>query len=277
MLSFLVSVDCQGYGYGIFTEKFFSPLNFVRCFTDKVHCVESRLGREFSLYALQEPYNGVKDLKSKMPRPSRLEAFLKSFPESHRGDIEGEILKCRDSKSAHTFLKGRYKYKGSYDSVKNWRQARLERREIDRLSHQSSKIANAAARMPVESDPIASAMNLAQELNSLCASLTALLQRHEWFEDGEVRLNNREAAKILTALPSLARAANSSIFEAHTIKGEIDQRAFALAILAEFGEDWRRTLEHENSELIPMFQEISAITKSRLDLDRPTLLEQNME
>lgn len=145
------------------------------------------------------------------------------------------------------------------------------------MGQQATEVTQAAAKLPLGDDPIASAMKLAQELNSLCVSLTALLQGHQWLEPGETRLSNREAAKILGALPSLTRAANSSIFEVHTIKSEIDQRAFALAILAEFGEDWRRTLEHENSELIPMFQEISAITKSRLHLDRPTLLEQNME
>lgn len=220
---------------------------------------------------------GLKALKSKMPRPSRLEAFLKSFPESHRGDIEGEILKCRDSKSAHTFLKGRYRYKGSYDSVKNWRQARLDRREIDRMSDQSSKIADAAARMPLESDPIASAMSLAQELNSLCVSLTALLQGHQWLEPGETRLSNREAAKILGALPSLARASAGSIVEMSRIKVEVDRRVFALAMLEEFALDWKQMFQHDNPELVPLVDSAAAVTKARLGLDRLSVLEQEME
>lgn len=210
-----------------------------------------------------------------MGRQSIVDAWLGKFPKERQKEIEQKIRSAPTIRIAHEELKN-LKFRGSYDAVQTWR-AKDAKGRSEGLSDQASKVTAMAARVPLESDPIASAMKLAQELNSLCVSLTALLQRHEWMEPGEIRLSNREAAKILTALPSLARAANSSIFEAHTIKGEIDQRAFALAILAEFGEDWRRTLEHENSELIPMFQEISAITKSRLDLDRPSLLEQNME
>jgi uncharacterized protein YjiS (DUF1127 family) len=211
-----------------------------------------------------------------MPRPSRLEAFLKSFPESHRGDIEGEILKYRDSKSAHTFLKCRYKYKGSYDSVKNWRQARLDRREIERMSDQSSKIADAAAKMPLESDPIGSIMLLAQQLNSLCVSLTALLQRHQWLEFGETCLDNREALKILGALPSLARASAGSILEMHRVRAEIDQKALMLGTIHALSEDWQQALLADNPELIGLFESVARITKARLEIDRATVLEQQL-
>ena len=212
-----------------------------------------------------------------MPRPSRLEAFLKSFPESHRGGIEREVLRCPDSKAAHIFLKGRYKYKGSYDSVKNWRQSRLDRGEIDRMSDQSSKVAGMASRIPLEGDPMAAVMNLAQELNSLCMNLTALLQRHEWLEPGEIRLSNREASKILGALPSLARASAGSLVEMSRVKAELDQRGFALAILEEFSQDWHQALAADNPELIGLFESVSQITRARLELDRSSVLEEQLQ
>lgn len=208
-----------------------------------------------------------------MPRPSRLEAFLKSFAENQRGDIEREILRCADSKAAHTFLKARYKYRGSYDSVKNWRQSRLDRGEIDRVSDQASRITAIAAKMPLESDPIASVMSLAQELNCLCIGLTALLQQHQWLEPGETRLSNREAGKILGTLAGLTRASTGTILEMARLEGEFDKKAFALGLFSELAEDWRRTLEHDNPELICLLEPIVEVTKSRLQIDRSSLLE----
>ncbi len=210
-----------------------------------------------------------------MPRPSQFERFLKQFPDTQRSDIEREVLRARDSKAAHEFLKNKFQYRFSYDSVKSWRQSRSK--GLEGLSQQSSEVAAMAARVPLESDPIASVMSLAQELNSLCVSLTALLQGHQWLEPGEIRLSNREAAKILGALPSLARASAGSIVEMSRVKAELDQRGFALAILEEFSQDWQQALAADNPELIGLFESIARITKARLELDRPSALEQRIE
>ncbi len=94
---------------------------------------------------------------------------------------------------------------------------------------------------------------------------------------GEIRLSNREAAKILGALPSLARASAGSIVEMSRVKSELDQRSFALGIIEELSQDWQQALAADNPELIGLFESVTKITKARLQLDRLSLLEQHIE
>lgn len=207
-----------------------------------------------------------------MGRQSILEAWLGKFPKERQIEIEQKIRSAPTIRFAYEELK-RLKFKGSYDSVQNWR-VRDARNRAEGLSDQASKVASMAARVPLGSDPIASVMDLAQELNCLCASLTSLLRKHEWVEPDATRLSNREAAKILAALPSLARASSGAIVEMAKLQTEFDKKSFALALIQELGEDWRRTLEHENPELLSVFEGVAAVTKARLELDRVTVLEE---
>lgn len=210
-----------------------------------------------------------------MGRQSIVDAWLGKFPKERQKEIEQKIRSAPTIRIAHEELKN-LKFRGSYDAVQTWR-AKDAKGRSEGLSDQASKVTAMAARVPLENDPIASVMSLAQELNSLCMNLTALLQCHQWLEPGEVRLSNREAAKILGALPSLARASAGSIVEMSRVKAELDQRCFALAILEEFSHDWQQALAADNPELIGLFENVARITKARLELDRPSVLEQRIE
>lgn len=210
-----------------------------------------------------------------MGRQSIVDAWLGKFPKERQKEIEQKIRSAPTIRIAHEELK-KLKFRGSYDAVQTWR-AKDAKGRSEGLSDQASKVTAMAARVPLGADPIADVVNLAQELNSLCLNLTAILQRHEWLEPGEIRLSNREAAKILSALPTLARASSGTVLEMHRVRGEFDRKIFALSVLSELSEDWRRTLEHENPEMVPLLDSIANITKARLELDQPSLLEEQME
>jgi hypothetical protein len=210
-----------------------------------------------------------------MGRQSIVDAWLGKFPKERQKELEQKIRSAPTIRVAYQELKN-LKFRGSYDSVQTWR-AKDAKSRSEGLSDQASKVTAMAARMPLESDPIASVMSLAQELNSLCMNLTVLLQRHEWLEAGEIRLSNREAVKILGALPSLARASAGSIVEMSRVKSELDQRSFALGIIEELSQDWQQSLGPDNPELIGLFESVARITKNRLELDRPSVLGQQIE
>lgn len=210
-----------------------------------------------------------------MPRPSQFERFVKQFPDTQRSDIEREVLRCRDSKSAHEFLKNKYQYRFSYDSVKSWRQSRSK--GLDGLSQQSAQAAQKAATLSQEVDPVGCAMDLAVRLNNLCNRIVDVLEAHQWIEPGELHLSPKQASQLAATLPSLVRASSGVILELHKVKTDIDRRSFALAVLEEFRQDCDRVLQHENPELIPVIDSIGAVTRNRLQLDCPSLLEQQMQ
>ncbi len=206
-----------------------------------------------------------------MPRPSQFERFLKQFPDTQRSDIEREVLRARDSKAAHEFLKSKLQYQHSYDSIKSWRQARSK--GLHGLSQQSAEVAQKAATLPQEVDPVGCAMDLAVRLNSLCNRLVDVLQAHEWIEPGESRLSPKQASQLISALPSLIRASSGVVVEMHRIRAEIDQKSLMLATIEELAIDWRQMLEFDNPELVPLLESAAQVTRARLELDRPTLLE----
>jgi hypothetical protein len=148
---------------------------------------------------------------------------------------------------------------------------------LDGLSQQSAQVAQKAATLPQEVDPVGCAMDLAVRLNNLCNRLVDVLETHQWIEPGELHLSPKQASQLAATLPSLVRASTGCILELHKIKADVDRRSFALAILEEFRQDCHRVLQHENGELIPLIDSIGAVTKNRLQLDCPSLLEQNME
>jgi hypothetical protein len=210
-----------------------------------------------------------------MGRQSIVDAWLSKFPKERQKEIEQKIRSAPTIRVAHQELKN-LKFRGSYDAVQTWR-AKDAKSRSEGLSDQASKVTAIAARIPLGGDPIASIMDLAQELNVLCVSLVALMKDHQWLEPGEVRLSNREASKILAAIPSLSRAASGSLIELHRVKAEMDRKDLCLALLEEVASDWRQTLEHDNPELLSLMPSIIAVTKSRLELDRSSLLEDALD
>jgi hypothetical protein len=192
-----------------------------------------------------------------------------------RSEATRLLQSAHSHRAAYVEFKKVYRFTGSYDAVKNWRShdAQLGLENIQAAA-QEMRIKRQA--IASGSDPIEMAMNLSKELSVLCSHLTALIQDHQWFTGKETRLNNRDATKILAALPSLSRASNGSILEMARLKTEMNEKALALGTLFEFGEDWRRTLEHDNPELVPLFESVLAVTKSRLELDTPSVLEEVM-
>jgi hypothetical protein len=210
-----------------------------------------------------------------MPRTSVLQAFLDKFPEERRVELEKRIRSAPTIKEAYLELKG-LKYRGSYDSVQFWR-ANDARGRIENVQRSADAVAGTASRQSAESDPIEAAMVLANELNSLCSSLVGLLQKHEWLEPGEVRLSNREAAKILTAIPAVSRAASGTLVEMVRVRAKLDERALCLALIEELRTDWERILTADNPELIPVFEDVARVTRARLEIDSESLLERVLE
>lgn len=207
-----------------------------------------------------------------MGRQSSLDAWLGKFPKERQKEIEQRIRSAPTIRVAHEELK-RLGYRKSYDSVQSWR-VKDAKGKPENIREQAEKVSLAASGMLIEGNPLDAAMNLALKLNDLCASLTALLGEHQWMEPGDIRLNNREAGKILAALPSLARAASGTIIEMHKTQRELDEKNLMLSLIEEISLDWQKALEGDNPELIPLFESVTSITKARLQLDRSSLLEE---
>jgi hypothetical protein len=206
-----------------------------------------------------------------MPRPSSLQQFINKFPVERRHELERQVKSAPSAKAAYEELR-RLGYKKHYNSVVNWRASRRNG-TIENIQSTADTVATFTSREPGDDDPIERTMNLANQLNTLCSSLVELLQRHEWLEPGESRLSNRDAAKILAALPSLNRAAAGTIIEMGRIRTKLDEKSLCLAAIEELRQDWERTLSGDNPELIPIFEDVSRVTRSRLAMDTETLLD----
>jgi hypothetical protein len=130
-----------------------------------------------------------------------------------------------------------------------------------------------ASRSQLEADPIQGAIDLSVRLNSLCDSLVTLLQNHSWVEEGELKLSNRDAVKLLGIVPSLCRASSGVLIDLHRVNDAVDRKAVVTATIEELKEDWRRSLELDNPELVPLLDTVSQITLARLEADQVSLLE----
>lgn len=204
-----------------------------------------------------------------MPRLSAVQQFLDRLSPDQRSEAIRLVRTAPTSKQAYKELK-QLGYKASYDAVINWRGFNPGSRTQSTEAKSGTADSTSSS---LEVDPIKRVMHLSEKLNALCESLTGLLERHQWIELGETRLANREALKILSALPALSRAAAGSVVELTQIKGKVDERVFALAIVEELRQDWQRVLQHDNPELIPLFTKIADVTMTRLEIDRGSLLE----
>lgn len=206
---------------------------------------------------------------SQMAPPSRLQTWLRKFPVEERESIERRVQLAPTITRAYEELKG-LGYKGSYDSVQSWR-ANNSKRKGDSVGRQA-KAYEQAANSALEDDPVQAAVNLSKQLNQLCVGLADLLRGHDWLE-GEERLSNRDAVKILGLLAPLSRASVGSLLELSQIKSKIDERVFALGLVEELSQDWQKVLQHDNPELIPLFAKVADVTMARLEIDRSNLLE----
>jgi hypothetical protein len=206
-----------------------------------------------------------------MPKPSALQQFLNKFSPERKHELERQIRSAPDAKTAYSELK-RIGYRRSYDTVLNWRSNQAKGRS-DHVQRSAEAVSSAASASALNIDPVESCMNLAIQLNTLCSSLTALLQRHDWVESGELRLSGRDALKLLAILPSLHRAASGTITEMHRVKTQLDEKLIVCATLQELQQDWQRAFEGDNPELVGLIESVTAITKGRLEADQISLLE----
>jgi hypothetical protein len=210
-----------------------------------------------------------------MPRLSAVESFLNSLSADSCAECRNKILAARTSKEAHEELK-KLGYAGSYDAVVNWRNSNFSALPNSTWEARANRIVQVCATENFRNDPVQRAINLAAELEMLCRQFSAMVAHHKWFEDGAT-LTNKDAFRFLQILPGLARVSIASTVELHRIKIQMNEKAIALGIIHELGEDWRKAFSAENPELLNIFESVAAITRSRLELDRQTLLEQAME
>jgi hypothetical protein len=205
-----------------------------------------------------------------MARQSKFEEFLRKFPEAKRNEIERLVMSAPTARQGFDELRKLYRYKSGYDTILSWRN-----------SHKGVVPSNAnseiAPTLADTDDPISEIQALHRRINTCCNRVLGLLESHDWLEAGEVRLTQRQAEKLLIGLPALAKTATSGLIEMSRLRLRTDEKALALAVLFEFGEDWRRTLEHDNPELVPIFESVVAVTKARLQLDTPTALDEMLD
>ncbi len=206
-----------------------------------------------------------------MAQPSRLEKFLSKFPQDRRIELERQIRSAPDTKTAYNELR-RVGYRYSYDSVLTWRNKQL-RATVSQVQQSANAIASMTTESASGVDPVKACMNLADELNNLCSRITAMLSKHQWLEAGEQRLSNRDALKLLAALPSLHRASAGTVTEMHRVKTQMDEKTLVNATLQELAVDWQAMLEHDNPELVPLIHDAISITQARLETSNTSLLE----
>jgi hypothetical protein len=204
-----------------------------------------------------------------MVRQSKFQEFLWKFPEGKRGEIENLVKTAPTAMQAFTEVKRLHRYRGGYHTIVSWRNAQKAVATPKRAESSTSGLKSSVADL----DPVHQVQLLSAKLSSLSLSLIEQLEQHDWHEPGEIRLSNREAAKMLGNVSSLSRSALAGVLEMYRVKAELNQKSIALALITELGEDWRRTLEHDNPELVPLFESVANVTRSRLELDRESLLE----
>jgi hypothetical protein len=210
-----------------------------------------------------------------MTRLSVVETFLNSLSVDSRAECRKNILAARTSRQAFKELEN-LGFSGSYDAVVNFRNSNFSNLPNDTLEERANRIVQVCSTENLRNDPVRRATDLAKELEALCYRFSALLHDHSWVAEGE-KLSNRDAFRFLQILPSLSRVCIASTIELHRIRTQMSEKAIALGIIHELSEDWRKAFSAESPELLNIFESVAAITRSRLELDRQTLLEQAME
>jgi hypothetical protein len=213
----------------------------------------------------------VKVLGAEMARQSKFEEFLRKFPEAKRNEIEKLVTSAPTTRQAFEELRKLYRYKSGYDTILSWKNSHKG------VSTSNANPENPEIAPPDIADPIDEIQALHRRVNAYCNRVLRLLESHDWIEAGESRLSQRQAERLLIGLPGLAKTSTSGLIEMSRLRLRADERGVALGILFEFGEDWRRTLEHDNPELLPVFESVLAVTKARLGLDSPTVLDEMLD
>lgn len=205
-----------------------------------------------------------------MPRQSAFQQYLDRLPEPRRSEMEAIARTASSATEAVKQLKRRG-CRCSYDAVLSWRNTQKRAR----VEATSERVASPP--VETEQDPIRQIINTSVRLNALCANLITQLENHQWVEEGEARLSSRQAEKILAGLPAVARTSISGLIETYKLQVARNEKDLCLAMVNELGEDWRKTLQHDNPELLDIFDSVATVTKSRLELDRTSALDAMLE
>lgn len=205
-----------------------------------------------------------------MPRQSAFQQYLDRLSEPKRSEMELIARSAPTTAQAVKELKRRG-CRCSYDAILSWRNSQKRAR----AEAMPERIESTASE--TEKDPIQQVRDLSIRLNGLCATLITLVENHQWVEEGETRLSGRQAEKLIAAVPAVARTCISDLIETSRLELGKNEKELCRAMIYEMGEDWRKTLQHDNPELIALFDNIASVTRSRLELDRSTALDLILE
>jgi hypothetical protein len=203
-------------------------------------------------------------------RQSAFQVYLNKLPEGKRQEVEKVARSAATSSQAFRELKRLYRFRGSYDQLLSWRKAQQD-------ASTPAKRVEVVEEGSMVDDPIAEVKALHSRMTRYCNQLLDLLERHQWIEPGEVRLSSRQSEKLLAALPTISKSCTSTLIELSRLQTQRNERELALATLAEAGEDWRRTLEPDNPELVGLFATVITVTRSRLELDKMSALDEVLQ
>jgi hypothetical protein len=174
------------------------------------------------------------------------------------------VLSAQTSKVAFQAVKRRG-FRGSYDSVLNWKNS----------NKQGSTEAIAASVVAFEQklettqqsarDPLEGAIILSIEMQGLCSKLVGLLASYNWADGGEP-MSVRDALKLGSIIPSLARASTGSLVELFNLRQELEYETISESVLEEVLHEARLLLE-ANPEHLPIVENILDCTKIRLQMN----------
>jgi hypothetical protein len=204
-----------------------------------------------------------------MPRPSQLQMFLNRCPQQLQEELTIRILKAKTSREAYRHLQS-IGFRGSYDSVVNWRNTRNESHQS--LLNQSSGVTSSVieARAGDDIEALRRCVVLTGKLNSLSNQLTDLLLQHRWVDADSTTLNNRDATKLLAILPSLSRAGVGGTVELSARLYGLEEHDIMLAILEEVDEEARRVYE---SDMLQVVTNITDVIRTRLDVNKSSFMQ----
>jgi len=205
-----------------------------------------------------------------MPRPSQLQVFLDRCPQQLRDELKIRIFKAKTSREAYNHLRS-IGFKGSYDSVVNWRSTRDKTEE--EISNHSGEIISSHVSVARESNDIEALRRcvvLSSKLNSLTNQLTDLLLQHRWVEADDTPLSNRDAAKLLGIIPSLSRAGVGGVIELSARLHGLEEYDIMLAVLEEIDEEARKTYEPDMSQVVT---KITETVRTRLDINKSSFIQ----
>jgi hypothetical protein len=199
-----------------------------------------------------------------MTRPNAFQAWLNQKTSDQKNELKNLVLTAQTSKVAFQAVKRRG-FRGSYDSVLNWKNS----------NKQGSTEAIAASVVAFEQklettqqsarDPLEGALILSIEMQGLCSKLVGLLASYNWADGGEP-MSVRDALKLGSIIPSLARASTGSLVELFNLRQELEYETISESVLEEVLHEARLLLE-ANPEHLPIVENILDCTKIRLQMN----------